>query len=257
MTNPNDKPIYNEGIDTSFWKRGLDYGLARDMGKVFVYPKASEGIFVDPSFVQHWKDSKQANFLQGGFHYFRAIANPLLQAQTFLGAFIGGEFNNGLGTLPPMLDVEWNPNMGYEADLDVPPKEWARRIKIWLEYVKKETWIKPGIYTSLYMWRKFVDPFGEETWAADYDLWIAHWDVPTPSLPKPFTKYVIHQYGLCDIGGMEIDANRFNGNNIFDWAQTLHIERTEQINGEIEEKRESWQRYAALKDEQYSRVTGG
>lgn len=258
MTNPNDKPILNEGIDTSFWKRDINFSAARDAGKTWIYPKASEGTFIDPSFVDQMKAAKQTGFLRGGFHYFRAAQNPILQAQTFLGAFIDGDFNQGLAELNPMLDIEWNPGKVYEEDSEVPPSEWARRSKIILEYIKKETGITPGIYTSLYMWRKFVDPFGECLWAQEYPLWVAQWEVPSPSpLPKPFLGYLYHQYGTCIIDGLEIDANRFHGENIFDYAQLLYINRTKQINDEIETARESYITYQALKDAQYQRHEDG
>lgn len=272
MTNPNDKPIYNKGIDTGESQRDLDFNLARESGNCFAIIKATEGKnYINPHFSRHWKEAKQNSFLRAPYHYFRASVSAFEQAKFFLDTVLSRTENDWkYGELKWAIDVEYNyvPIWinGVEVDLYhddkiLPPHVWANGIKTMVDIIKRETGVAPMIYTSQYMWEAFVNPRGaEDVWASNLDLWVASWRDDFPVLPNTWRQtnsYVFWQTGIKNIGGIDVDANRFNGENIFDYAQLLHINRTKGISGDIEDKRESWQRYAALKDEQLRRYEEG
>jgi GH25 family lysozyme M1 (1,4-beta-N-acetylmuramidase) len=135
--------------------------------------------------------------------------------------------------------VEYNAGCGHDDDLLLNPSEWARRLKMMLEALKHNLQSDVIIYSSAGMIRQYVDPTGDELWLRDYGLWCANWGVPTPLLPKPFLGYIFHQYGIGLIDGARVDFNRYNGDNVFDYAQMIYIGRTKKINGEIEDAREA------------------
>jgi len=235
MTQPEVKPPLNEGIDVSGWQSGINWQSVIEAGKTFAYIKSGEGLYHDNAFAEHWRGAKEAGVLRGAYHYFRASVDPLRQAEQFAAHIRDGVSGDWYcGELKPAIDVEFNAGVGHDEDADIPPVEWARRLKIMIEALEHDLKIQPIIYTSFYMWGQYVDPTGDQQWARNYDLWCAHYGVPTPFIPRNRLGYVFHQYGQCLIDGANIDANRFNETNIFDYAQILHIRKTKEINKAIE-----------------------
>jgi len=230
----------NEGIDVSLWQAGINWQSVVNAGKSFAYIRAGEGLGHDSQFMNHWRDAKQAGILRGAYWYFRPYLDPLKQAETFA-TLIREEIKGDwyCGELLPSVDVEYNAGCGHDDDLLLNPSEWARRLKMMLEALKHNLQSDVIIYSSAGMIRQYVDPTGDELWLRDYGLWVANWGVVNPTLPKPFLGYLFHQYTIGQIDGNDIDFNRFNGDNVFDYAQMLYIRRTGQISSEVEEARET------------------
>ena len=52
------------------------------------------------------------------------------------------------------------------------------------------------------------------SWSKDYDLWVAHYNVPAPRLPKDWLSFKIHQYTSSgSVNGISgrVDMNNFMG----------------------------------------------
>jgi len=97
--------------------------------------------------------------------------------------------------------------------------------------VEKETKIIPVVYSSRHMIHTYVDPEAKENWLAHYGLWVSHWKTNFPLLPLawPYDGYLFHQYDIGRIDNRDIDLNRYNGDNVFDYAQMLYIRRYLQV----------------------------
>ena len=87
--------------------------------------------------------------------------------------------------LPPVIDLEWPE-----------PAQWSRwgcsaqQIVDWvLAYV-----LARGDSPTLYTMPGFMQALGHPPELARFPLWIAHWGVPEPSVPAPFTDWVAWQH---------------------------------------------------------------
>jgi lysozyme len=121
----------------------------------FVYCKATEGSnFVDSEWNRNRETLNELGVINGAYHFLNPNTYSIPQAKHFLSYWKKRDID-----LPPVLDVE------QEGPTD---KILIDNIYDWLEYVEKETGIKPIIYTSLNFFEtKFKNEF------KDYQFWIA------------------------------------------------------------------------------------
>jgi GH25 family lysozyme M1 (1,4-beta-N-acetylmuramidase) len=77
----------------------------------------------------------------------------------------------------------------------------------------------PIIYTRKTYWDEFGGRDKDDPYWSDFPLWVAHYRVPAPTLPGPWTAWTFWQhndqglpgdYGVVN-GKMEVDENLFNG----------------------------------------------
>jgi lysozyme len=121
----------------------------------FVYCKATEGsTHVDSEWENNRKTLNELGVSNGAYHFLNTTTYSVPQAKHFLAHWKHRDID-----LPPVLDVE------TDATSD---KILIANMYDWLEYVEKETGIKPIIYTSLNFYEtKFKNEFN------DYQFWIA------------------------------------------------------------------------------------
>ena len=121
----------------------------------FVYCKATEGsTFVDSKWEQNRETLNELGITNGAYHFLNTETYSIPQAKHFLNHWKKRDID-----LPPVLDVE------NEGPTD---KILIDNMYDWLEYVEKETGVKPIIYTSLHFYEtKFKNEF------KDYQFWIA------------------------------------------------------------------------------------
>ena len=173
----------------------------REAGARFVIFKASQGThFADSSYFTGWDVAKQAGLLRGCYHYLDWSASAEEQAAHYCAVY------NPDSELPPIADYE---------EYSESPARALEYLKIFCEAVKARTGRIPLIYTSPGHWAEYGSP---NPYWDQYPLWIAHYtDNPAPTVPQPWSDYIIWQYtsqGDGDEYGVEaeyIDLNLFNG----------------------------------------------
>ena len=166
------------GIDISRWQGRINFNAVRDAGIQFVLIKATEGgTFVDPCFIANWQGAQDAGLYIGAYHYFRASSStPIEQRDNIITALSQVGFDPALHRLA--IDIETARNT------TATPTQMADNafelLKL-LEESEDISGITPLVYGDHATWRSHLDSqrhdFGR------YPLWIAQWEVETPSLP--------------------------------------------------------------------------
>ena len=207
---------YVKGIDVSEYQGTIDWPTVATTDTRFVIIRATKGVtYDDPSFAANLAGAEANGLEVGAYH--RATPRKLkdgtadltdarLEADHFLEVAAPG-----FGDIIPALDIE-------ETGAMVPSQlvAWVRR---WVTRVNNELGVHPMIYSSPYFW---TTNMGDSTWFADhgYPLWIAHWNVPSPTVPASdwqgegwtFWQWT-HKPGLPGIS-TDLDRDRFGGTDL-------------------------------------------
>ena len=183
------------GIDVSAYQGRIDWPEVARHQVHFAFIKASEGNTLrDPRFARNWREARAAGVLCGAYHYFQPNRDGRTQANNFAAAVPLRP-----GDLPPVLDVE----AANFHDVAVMRREVAR----WLRLVEARYGVRPILYSNAsYYTRHLAGHFD------DYPLWLAHYEVPRPDLPR--TRWLIWQHSdesyVPGIRGT-VDFNVFQG----------------------------------------------
>ena len=198
------------GVDVSHWNGVVNYDRAAAAGARFVIAKATQGSVTDSAFVRNWTDAS-GKLLRGAYHWLTLAGKPSAldyngwaekQARIFAHAF-----NGDMGEIPPVVD--------YEDATGAPSAGTLRAALVaFLKEFELQTGVKPMIYTSPGFWRTYgsADLFWKQ-----YELWIAHYGVASPTVPAPWASWRLWQYAPNGPGptyGMQsrsADLNLFNG----------------------------------------------
>ena len=162
-----------KGIDVSHWQGTIDWAKVAAAGKSFVFLKATDDAnYVDPTFAAN-RSAALANGLSvGAYHYARpdpSAGDARREARYFVAAA-----NPQPGDLLPVLDLEENAGLNHDE-----LTAWART---WVRVVRNLTGVSALVYTSPATW---VTGTGDSPLVArdGAPLWIAHWNVPSPTIP--------------------------------------------------------------------------
>ena len=200
------------GIDVSFWQddnttpQQINWRKAKAAGAVFAFIKASQATYKDQDFEYNWREAKAAGILRGAYHYFDyRMEPPKTQAQYMIRLL-----RNDPGELPPVMDLEINP---YWA----PPsrENLLKMTQVFLSELEAAFGRKPLFYTNPNMIYHVLKPVPD--WLTEYPLWIAHYDIPRPTMFAPWRRWTFWQWtdkGDGLLFGMEskqVDMNWFNG----------------------------------------------
>ena len=193
------------GIDVSAYQGRIDWPeVARNRVR-FAFIKASEGATLrDPRFARNWREARAAGVLRGAYHYFQPNRDGQLQADLF-----ARTVPLAPGDLPPVLDVE----AANFHDVAVLRREVAR----WLRLIEAHYGVRPILYSNHSFYQRHLAGHFD-----DYPLWLAHYEVEQPSLPRG--KWIIWQHSdeayVPGIRGV-VDFNVFQGN--FEALQALRV----------------------------------
>lgn len=188
------------GIDISRYQQKINWTKLKavdheGVSVSFIYIKATEGLdALDPMFAANWKESKDAGFLRGAYHYFKPKKSGKEQAKFFL-----KNVQHVPGDLPPVIDVEERGKM--------PLKQFHSNLKSMITAIEEEVGVKPVIYTSLRFYQDFIKPK-----FPDYPCWIANYH--HPKLLFTDEKWTLWQHsdkGKIDGITGRVDFNTFNG----------------------------------------------
>ena len=193
------------GIDVSAYQGRIDWPeVARNRVR-FAFIKASEGATLrDPRFARNWREARAAGVLRGAYHYFQPNRDGRLQADLF-----ARTVPLAPGDLPPVLDVE----AANFHDVAVLRREVAR----WLRLIEAHYGVRPILYSNHSFYQRHLAGHFD-----DYPLWLAHYEVERPTLPR--SKWIIWQHSdesyVPGIRGV-VDFNVFQGN--FEALQALRV----------------------------------
>ncbi|SDF59358.1 Lyzozyme M1 (1,4-beta-N-acetylmuramidase), GH25 family [Lentzea fradiae] len=193
------------GMDVSSHQGDVDWREAWEDGARFAYVKATEGThYRNPRFTQQYDGSYRIGMIRGAYHFaLPDRSGGAEQASFFVGN--GGGWSPDGRTLPPALDLEYNPY--GEVCYGMDQKTMTAWVKSFSDEVVARTGRHPTIYTSTTWWNRCVG--GSVKFGDDHPLWIAHYSSKLGPLPAGFDFHTIWQWQAE--GVFPGDQNLFNG----------------------------------------------
>lgn len=181
------------GVDLSGHNGDVDFEAIKRAGMSFVILKATEGVsFNDKMFHTNYKAAREAGLKVGAYHFFRFDCDGRIQANHFLNAVKGLEFD-----FPLTLDVEeWgNPSGHQEEEIVRSLSDAIRHMELHGHDVM--------LYTNKKGYRKFIS-----TDFPGYPLWICSFSDP----PGPDRWYMWQYTHRGRVDGVEgrVDINILN-----------------------------------------------
>ncbi|MCU1479470.1 MAG: lysozyme [Subtercola sp.] len=203
-----------QGLDISGWQPTVDWNSVWANGARFVYIKATESDDYSSSyFTSQWAGATNVGMVRGAYHF----ANPYessgaTQASYFVAH--GGGWSVDGKTLPPMLDIEYDPYTGSDhtnACYGLSASAMVAWIRDFSNTVLAKTGTLPMIYSTTGWWRTCT---GNSADFGANPLFIASWPSNIASgagtLPAGWSDYAMWQY--ADSGIFPGDQDLFNGN---------------------------------------------
>jgi len=191
------------GTDVSKYQTSVDWHKAKASGVSFAFIKATEGgDRVDDYFHENWRKAKAAGVPRAGYHFYYFCRPAAEQARWFI-----DNVPKEKGALPPVLDMEWNPQ-SPSCKLRPDPATVRSEMRIFLAIVEKHYGKKPIIYTS-------VDFFDDNSLSGfrGYPYWLRSVaDHPNDRYSDhPFTFWQYTGTGVIPGIKGDADINVFNG----------------------------------------------
>jgi len=159
------------GIDISHWDGDIDWAELDKESIYFVYMKATEGeSYVDPTFETNWAAIRRTSLRRGAYLFFDpglATDRQEAQAQNFINTVKNVE----AGDLPPMLDVEDDPEVSVAV--------FQSRLLTVTRLVEAYFHVHPIIYTTTGLYKKYLNWHNS---FQDCELWIADYCYRRPQL---------------------------------------------------------------------------
>lgn len=198
-----------EGHDVSSHQKNVDWRSAKAKGARFVYVKATESTtYRNPYFDRQFNDSRAAGLVRGAYHFaLPDRSSGRAQAAHFVRN--GGGWTADGWTLPPALDIEYNPYDKKHKCYGLSRAGMVGWIASFSDEIKRLTGRRPVIYTTTHWWNTCTG--GSRAFAAGHALWTARYDAAGPgALPAGWSSWTFWQF---DNGGGALpgDQNLFNG----------------------------------------------
>ncbi|MEV6174794.1 lysozyme [Streptomyces sp. NPDC051954] len=197
-----------KGHDVSSHQKNVNWKSAANKGAKFVYVKATEShTYRNPYFSQQYQGSRNAGLVRGAYHF--ALPNKS-SGRTQAAYFIrnGGAWRADGWTLPPALDIEYNPYDKKHSCYNMSNSRMVAWIKGFSNEVKRLTGRRPVIYTTAHWWNKCTG--SSRAFASNHALWVARYNSSTAgTLPAGWGFWTFWQYD--NSGSLPGDQNLFNG----------------------------------------------
>ncbi len=192
-------------MDVSSFQGNVDWPTAASNGGRFVYIKASEATgYLNPYFGQQYDGSAAAGLMRGAYHFaLPDQSSGAVQANYFVDN--GGGWSADGTTLPPMLDIEYNPYGATCYGLS------AAAMSAWIadfsNTVHARTDRFPTIYSTRDWWNTCTG--SNPGFAGTNPLFVANYSTSPGLLPAGWGFDSIWQYS--DTGIFPGDQDVFNG----------------------------------------------
>ena len=200
-TQPTRLPV--RGMDAARFQQYVDWPRAKAVGIEFAFLKATEGgDLLDPKFRDHWRGADRAGIARGAYHFYYFCTAPEVQAQWFI-----RNVPRTRGSLPPVLDMEWNP---FSPTCQRRPDAATIRAEMqrWLDIVTAHYGQRPLIYTTPGFYKD-----AQLNRLQGYEFWLRT-TAKTPRQAYPGQPWRFWQYtatGTLPGTPGDIDINAFNG----------------------------------------------
>ncbi|MFJ6623447.1 lysozyme [Kitasatospora sp. NPDC091335] len=193
------------GLDVSGYQGNVNWSSVSANGGRFAYVKATEGTgYTNPYFAQQYNGSYNSGLVRGAYHF--ALPNSssgATQANYFVSH--GGGWSADGKTLPPALDIEYNP---YGATCyGLSQSAMVSWIRDFSNTVHARTGRYPTIYTTTNWWTQCTG--NNAGFGATNPLWIARYASSVGTLPNGWGYQTFWQF--ADAGTFPGDQNYFNG----------------------------------------------
>ncbi|MBW8871809.1 MAG: VCBS repeat-containing protein [Leifsonia sp.] len=208
VASPNVAPPVLPGLDVSGWQTNINWSQVAANGAKFAYVKATESTdYRSSQFASQYNGSYAAGLTRGAYHF--AIPNEssgAAQANYFVDN--GGGWTQDGRTLPPLLDIEFNP---YGATCyGLSAAQMVSWIADFSNTVYNRTGRYPAIYTNTNWW---VACTGNSAAFGTNPLFIARYPSNVASgagtLPAGWGAYTMWQWSNAGI--FPGDQDVFNG----------------------------------------------
>jgi GH25 family lysozyme M1 (1,4-beta-N-acetylmuramidase) len=199
-----------QGIDVSHYQGRIDWPAAYRKGARFVYIKATEATgYTDPNFGVNYTGSYQAGLIRGAYHFaLPNVSSGKAQADFFVAH--GGGWSADGKTLPPMLDIEYNPYVkedGTDTCYGLSQRQMVDWIKGFSDEVHARAGRWPSIYTNTRWWHTCTGDLAG--FSTTNPLIIARYGSSPGPMPFDWDFQTIWQYGSS--GPLPGDQDYFNG----------------------------------------------
>ncbi|MBD7995405.1 lysozyme M1, partial [Arthrobacter sp. Sa2CUA1] len=197
-----------QGMDVSSHQQNVDWGSAWRQGSRFAYVKATEGTYYkNPYYNQQYNGSGNVGMVRGAYHFaIPSVGSAAAEANYFVNN--GGGWSADGRTLPPLLDIEYNPypQLGNTC-YNMSAAQMIAWIRDFSNTIQSRTGRVPMIYTTADWWRTCT---GNTNAFANHPLHIASYSQAGPgALPNGWPAYKVWQYSST--GPFAGDSNVFNG----------------------------------------------
>ena len=189
------------GCDISVYQGTVDFAKMKAAGVNFVILKATQGNYWDSKFKANWQAS-QGILPRAAYHFYDW--NYTLQANI-----------DALCNAYTLYPCEFNPVLDFESTVNAPGQTTAASYCLrFLQEVESRIGKTPLLYTSPGYWASHGSSSAE---FSKYPLWIAHYGVSIPTVPKPWSKWHFWQYTskgdgkAYGVASMSIDLDYWNG----------------------------------------------
>lgn len=201
------------GMDVSSHQGTVDWDAAASNGASFAYVKATEGTgYTNPYFDQQFNGSRSAGLIHGAYHFaLPDKSSGAAQANYFVDH--GGAWRSDGETLPPALDIEYNPYGAVCYGLSA--RDMVNWIRDFARTVAARTGRDPVFYTSTNWWSQCTG--NDAGFAATDPLWVPRYGSSVGALPAGWDYQTFWQY--ADSGVFPGDQDQFNGT--YDRLQTF------------------------------------
>ena len=191
----------NTGIDVSSNNGHVDWAQVAQAGFTFAYARATLGKESnDDTFEANRSGAKAHGIRFGAYHLpYPGNSSAKQQAEHFLRVA-----KPQPGDLLPAIDIE-NKTPKDEGEAKFSRNDLVAWFRQWLAAVEAKIGAKPIIYTNPSWWSSRL----QNADLSGHPLWLAHYTEGKPTIPRPWTAYVIWQnsdHGR--IGGHTFDFNR-------------------------------------------------
>ena len=200
-------PAGVQGMDVSGWQPNVNWQAQKNMGAKFAYVKATEATtFTSSSFNSQYSGAYNAGLIRGAYHFaIPSVSSGAAQADYFINN--GGGWSADGKTLPPLLDVEYNPYPALgNSCYNMSTSQMVSWIRDFSNRMKTRTGRAPAIYTTTDWWKTCT---GNSTAFSDHPLHVARYASTVGALPAGWPLYSIWQYS--DSGPFDGDSNVWNG----------------------------------------------
>ncbi|MFW6115706.1 MAG: GH25 family lysozyme [Chloroflexota bacterium] len=189
------------GIDVSRWQREIDWERVAGAGYRFAVIRATIGnYYTDPRFYVNWRDARDAGLLVSAYHVVTPDRPADSQTERFFDVL-----DDRRCDFAPVLDAELTRGESPE-DITACLEECGVSFE-------KADGRKPVIYTARWFWHRYVL---DSLVCADFDLWVAHYGVSSPRVPRGWDEWSFWQYSdHGQVPGIHVatDLNWFNGSH--------------------------------------------